>query len=51
MNMEDFEIYIREMGFTSIIEYIEHLMSTEDFEVYMKKMGFTSISEDVENNE
>ena len=41
---------MRKMGFTSIIEYIEHMMSMEDFEVYMRERGLISIIEDVENN-
>ena len=46
----EFEVYMRKMGFTSITEYTEHMMSMEDFEVYMREMGFTSIIKDVENN-
>lgn len=46
----EFEVYMRKMGFTSIIEYIEHMMSMEDFEVYMRERGLISIIKDVENN-
>ena len=46
----EFEVYMRKMGFTSITEYTEHMMSMEDFEVYMRERGLISIIEDVENN-
>ena len=46
----EFEVYMRKMGFTSITEYTEHMMSMEDFEVYMREMGLISIIKDVENN-
>ena len=45
----EFEVYMRKMGFTSITEYTEHMMSMEDFEVYMREMGFTSIIEYIEH--
>ena len=45
----DFEVYMRKMGFTSISEYIEHMMNMEDFEIYIREMGFTSISEYIEH--
>ena len=35
----EFEVYMRERGFTSITEYTEHMMSMEDFEVYMRERG------------
>ena len=46
----EFEVYMRKMGFTSITEYTEHMMSMEDFEVYMRERGLISIIKDVENN-
>ena len=45
----EFEVYMRKMGFTSITEYTEHMMSMEDFEVYMRERGFTSIIEYIEH--
>ena len=45
----DFEVYMRKMGFTSISEYIEHMMNMEDFEIYIREMGFTSIIEYIEH--
>ena len=45
----EFEVYMRKMGFTSITEYTEHMMSMEEFEVYMREMGFTSIIEYIEH--